>query len=142
MIIVIDIDNTLADATWREGLIQEEGWDAFHAAGKDDQPIKAMAKLMDALCGATQITEIVALTARPNKYRAQTIQWLVSNNIYVDDVVMRPDDDYSPSKELKIKLAKEYFKDCWDQVGLVIDDHEEVCAAFRAEGITCLQVLK
>ena len=33
MIIVIDIDNTLADATWREGLIQEEGWDAFHYHG-------------------------------------------------------------------------------------------------------------
>lgn len=142
MIIVIDIDNTLSDSTWREELIKEHGWDAFHEAGKDDKPIKAMIKLVDALCDSAAITEIVALTARPEKWRAQTMDWLVKHHIYVDELLMRPDSDYSPSKIIKLKIAKEQMADRWDQIGLVIDDHEEVCAAFRAEGKTCLQVLK
>jgi hypothetical protein len=142
MVVIIDIDNTLSDSTWREELIKEQGWDAFHAAGKDDEPIKAMVKLISALCDSSQITEIVALTARPEKWRAQTMLWLVTNEIYVDELIMRPDNDFAPSRTLKVKLAKEQMADRWDQVGLIIDDREDVITAFRAEGKTCLQVMK
>jgi hypothetical protein len=142
MIIVIDIDDTLADTTWREGLIKEEGWDAFHAAGANDKPIRAMQTLIDALCDTSIITEIVALTARPEKWRKQTMDWLVKHNIYVDELIMRPDNDFAPSRVFKLRIAKEQMADRWDKIGLIIDDHEEVCAAFRAEGKVCLQVLK
>jgi hypothetical protein len=144
VIIIIDIDDTLADTSHREHLIQSQGWDAFHAAGKDDPPIKAMIRLIDVLCEAEEglVQEIVALTARPAKYRNQTMEWLIKHNIYIDDIIMRPDNDFSKSKDLKVRLAKEYFGDRFKDIALVIDDHEEVCASFRAEGITCLQVLK
>jgi hypothetical protein len=112
MIIIVDIDDTLADTSHREHLIQSEGWDAFHEAGKEDKPIKAMVDLIEALhCDPETVHEIIALTARPEKYRQQT-------------------------------LAQDYFGELFSQISLVIDDHEEVCAAFRAHGITCLQVLK
>lgn len=144
MIIIVDIDDTLADTSHREHLIQSEGWDAFHEAGKDDRPIEAMMQLLFRLMAAHEVheSEIVALTARPHKYRNQTLKWLMDHSIYVNDLIMRPNDDYSKSKDLKVRLAKEYFGDRFKDISLVIDDHEEVCAAFRAEGITCLQVLK
>jgi hypothetical protein len=144
MIIIIDIDDTLADTSHREHLIQSQGWDAFHEAGKDDPPIKAMIRLIDVLCEAEEglVQEIVALTARPAKYRNQTMEWLIKHNIYIDDIIMRPDNDFSKSKDLKVRLAKDYFGARFKEISLIIDDKEDVLAAFRSEGITCLQVLK
>lgn len=145
MIIIIDIDDTLSDASWRQSLIQEQGWDAFHAAGKDDKPILGMKKLLQWLSSGgidDEETEIVALTARPAKYRNQTLVWLMSHSIYLDDIIMRPDNDYSKSKDLKVRLAKEHFGERFKDISIVIDDREDVCEAFRSEGIVCLQVLK
>lgn len=54
---------------------------------------------------------------------------------------MRPDKNFSPSPELKISLARDLFQGkVADNVAFILDDRDDVVAAFRAEGITALQV--
>lgn len=138
--ILVDIDHVLSNAFWRDAMIGGDGgWDAYHAANKDDAPI---ADVVDMINGLSAKYNIIALTARPGKWRKQTMEWLLRHSVLIDEILLRPDDDYRPAPALKMALATERFapqeiKDC---VAFLLDDREDVCAAFNAIGITTLQV--
>jgi hypothetical protein len=139
MIVVVDIDHTLSAAWHRDAMIGVETWDVYHESSKDDEPIAATVELVRCLhaCDHT----IVGCTSRPAKWRELTLAWLVRHAIYLDDIMMREDNDYRPAPELKLAMAREYFDGDLTQMGLLIEDRDDVVAAFRAEGVTCIQVL-
>lgn len=139
MIILCDIDHTLSDAAWRDHLINAEDWDTYHAAGKKDRPIRPLCRLVRGM--AERAATIVGVTSRPEKWRRQTMDWCLRYGITLHSLLMRPEGDYRTSPELKLGLVKEYFPN-WSSLKhdiLVMDDRDDVCAAFRAEGFTVLQ---
>ncbi len=148
MIIFFDIDHTLSDAFHRDGMIEDvmTDWDQYHAESIHDEPIPAMASLVRLLNETRNSfapgTTLVGLTARPEKWRALTMRWLVQHEIPLTHLLMRADDDYRPAKELKLDLARGFVAPhaLEDVPGvIVIDDREDVVMAFNTIGIVGLQ---
>ena len=140
--ILVDIDHTLASSFWRDDMIGGEGgWDAYHAASSEDEPIHDVVTIVNAFYGVGMT--VIGVTARPEKWRQVTMGWLVKHFISMDELLMRPDDAYHPAPEIKVALALERFDNkanLKDQVALVIDDRDDVIEAFRALGVTAIQV--
>lgn len=141
--IIVDIDGTLSDAAWREGLRDGEGgWDAFHAAAGEDKAFAAMREFVDAFSASGHI--VVAITGRNEKFRALTNDWLEENGFIVDTLLMRGNDDFRPAGDMKVAMAIEHFGSVANmraEVILAVDDTAAVLDAFRAHGITTLLVV-
>lgn len=138
-IVLVDIDHTLSDAFHRDQLIGNVSWDDYHACSEKDDPVHEMALIVRALM--MQRLTIVGLTARTEKWRDLTIRWLIKHELLLDDLLMRPDDDFRKAGQVKLDLVKKTYGEGWrDKVLCVIDDNEGVIETFRGENITCLQV--
>lgn len=135
--IICDIDHTLSNAFHRDTMIGGP-WDDYHAASIHDEPLHDISRMIFHLYRARYF--IVGLTTRPEKWRQLTMNWLVKHEIPLDELLMRPDKDYRPSPEMKLELAKERFPNILDEVAFVLEDRDDVCAAFKALGLTVLQV--
>jgi hypothetical protein len=133
--VLVDIDHTLSDAFWRDELIGT--WDAYHEASSGDLPLLPVIGLINSLhlCRYT----IVGITARPEKWRQLTLNWLVRWGAHVHELLMRPDDAFHPSPEIKLELARKRFPD-FNDIAFLLEDRDDVCAAFREAGVTVLQV--
>ena len=139
--VLVDIDSVLSNAAHREGLIAEEGWDAFHAAGIYDEPVHPIRNLIEAhrSIGFT----VLLLTARPEKWRQQTLKWLALHEINIDGLLMRADNDFRPAPAVKVDLALEHFgcePKLKDRVALIVDDREDILKEFANMGIVTLLV--
>lgn len=141
-ILLLDIDHTVFDAAWRDDMLADRDWDAYHAAGKDDQPINEVVHLVNDIHNAGWT--IYALTARPEKWRNQTMKQFVDHGINVDWFLMRPTDDYSSAGESKIKLLQKEFgpnlEGFESKEVILIDDNEKVIEVMRANNITTMQI--
>lgn len=147
-ILLLDIDHTISDAAWRDDMLANRDWDAYHLAGKGDKPIQEICQMVRDLhfdnLGESEGWEVVGLTARPEKWRNQTMKWLVEFDIPINLLLMRPDNDYSSAGESKVKLLKQFAGE--NLAGLegahvlLIDDNDKVIEAMRALNITTLQI--
>jgi len=140
-ILLLDIDHTISSAAWRDDMIHNNDWDAYHLAGKSDEPIPDIVCLVQAMSAAWKI---ICVTGRPEKWRKQTMDWLISNNILVDEILMRPMDCFMSAQETKVMLLKRRFGEglelLRDNPSLVLDDNDKVIEAMRGLGLTVLQV--
>lgn len=140
-VVLCDVDHTMSDSSWRdpmlEGAEKWNGWDAYHAHAYLDNPIVEVIQLVNSL---SRKFHVIAITVRPDKWRQMTMEWMIRNGVMIEEILMRPDDDFHPSPELKMMLARQRFTDVTKEIALVIDDREDVCTAFRSIGITTLQV--
>ena len=134
MIIITDLDGTLAHSHWRKSL--QPDWDAYFAASKEDKPNAPMVALINAL---GQTCRIICITARPEKWRQLTMNWLLKHKIGIDELIMRPADDYRMSPLLKPALAATLKNT--DTI-IVIDDRLDVILAYIAAGFTTLQSME
>lgn len=137
MIILVDLDHTICDAKWRDPMIGVNTWDEYHAASCDDRAIVATCHLLAALHAIGEHI-IVGITSRPSKWRQLTLRWMVDHGVELDDILMRDDEDYRQAPELKMELARPLLGD--PSRVMLIEDRDDVVAAFRAAGVTCLQV--
>lgn len=140
MIILCDLDHCLSDAAGRDHLIAAGDWDAYHSAAIDDPPVHDMIDLLRSIGGEH---DLWGLTGRNEKWRALTNGWLLKHGLLLDDILMRPDDDFTPAAELKIRMVRERLgpdEAIRRQVLSVLDDREDVLAIFAAIGVTTLQV--
>lgn len=136
-IVLCDLDHVLCDSFWRDAMIGGPGgWDAYHAAAHQDQLVWQVAAMVNAL--ATTF-DVYGLTARPEKWRTMTMAWLVRHGVRIECLLMRGDRDFRPSPQVKLDLVKNTWSPIGDHIALLIDDRDDVCAAFRAEGIVVLQ---
>jgi FMN phosphatase YigB (HAD superfamily) len=139
--VVFDLDGTLADCSHRLQYAQSKQWDEFHSRSNEDDVIIRVADLLVSLAATA---DIVILTGRPEKYRAATQKWLEESHIalFCDELLMRPDDDWSSDGEMKIKALEKKFgskEEVLSNVWLVLDDRESVVEALRNYGLTVLQ---
>lgn len=143
--VLVDMDHTLSDAEWRDGIIIEimEGgrgmtWDDYHVDQHKDAPLWDAVTLVSAL--KAHDFKIIIMTSRPEKWREQTSKWLFSYGVEFDELIMRPDDNHEASAVIKVDMAKRRFGERIDQIAMVVDDRADVCQAFRAMGVTAIQV--
>ena len=136
MIVLVDIDNTISDARWRDPWLGD--WERYYLEGSYDCPVLPIIRMVNSLslCGDT----IIHLTGRPERWRELTLRWMVRHEVRTDGLIMRPDDDFSPTAELKIRLARDLFGEDLPGagVGLMIDDVERVLEPFRVAGVSTL----
>ena len=140
--IVIDLDGTLCDCSHRVHLAQAKQWDDFHAGIMDDKPYPEVVEFVKII---SPHYNTILCTGRPETYRKDTWSWVYKYDLedHLDHLIMRPEKDYSPDHELKLKLVYDFFgsrEDALSNILLVLDDREKVVEAWRNAGFTCWQV--
>ena len=128
---VVDIDGVLADVGHRLHLLDRrpKDWDGFFAAARSDPPHP------EGLALATELArhhDVVLLTGRPERCRADTEAWLSGQRVGYRQLVMRPAGNHRPAAEVKVGLLRLLARD--RRVAVLVDDDEEVIAAARAAG--------
>lgn len=142
--ILVDVDHTISDAAWRDDMYTDPlvSRDDYFAAAKDDNSLHNMVQVVNSLA---RDFNFIICTARPEKWRQLTMDWLLGHAVMAEEVLMRPDDCFDPSPKVKIDLAMKRFggeKGMCESIALVMDDREDVIVAFGALGITALQVFR
>lgn len=140
-ILLIDIDHTLSDAAWRDNIIGVGTWDEYYLAGVKDDPVDEMITLVSSL-GADGWW-LIGLTARPEKWRKITMDWLVKHGVLLEEMLMRPDDDFHSAPDVKVASLRRRFgvdlEELKDKNVILIDDNDKVIEAMRGLNITTLQ---
>jgi hypothetical protein len=144
-IILVDLDHTVFDSFWRDEMIGISGWDDYHAKLIHDDPAPDFAPFLKYFIDSKSISGdvfiVIGLTARPEKWRALSLQSLAKHGIKLDDLWMRRDGDFRPAGDIKLSLCEEKLGVDWrERILLIIDDNDRVIEAFKGENITCLQI--
>jgi len=134
--LICDVDHTLFDSRGRDGLANEKDWDAYNAAAWKDPPVPEMIALVNSLHASGWPT--ICLTACAEKWRPVKMRQLLDHGVEYDELIMRPHEDFRPSPALKVGLLMRRLRSL-DDVGLVIEDRDDVVAAFKEQNITVLQ---
>jgi hypothetical protein len=139
MIVIFDIDGTLANAEHRLHWIQTQpkNWRAFNAGIPDDPPIESVCQLARTLykSGST----VLFCTGRSIEVKDLTVAWLDRHDIRGSTLYMRSRGDHRPDFEVKEELLKRIVRD-HGQPDLVFEDRQQVVDMWRRNGIRCLQV--
>jgi predicted kinase len=132
-IVLCDLDGTLANVEHRRHLVQQEpaDWEGFFAAIKDDtvRP-EVLSRLTEY---SQQGLTIVLISARPQRYRVPTLEWLDRHHIPYLTLLMRPDADTRSDADVKRDLLTIYFDP--KQIYQVIDDRPVVIRMWKEQGI-------
>lgn len=139
--IVVDLDGTLANCDWRLHHVKNKpkNWKAFFDGIPNDPPIIGMIELVRSWQLSPSNKQVIYCTARPEKYRRETLIWLDKHFISSQYLYMRPATDFSPSAECKKHLLNQIRADGFNPT-MVIDDDQSVCDMFAQEGLVVLQV--
>jgi phosphoglycolate phosphatase-like HAD superfamily hydrolase len=128
---VFDVDGVLADVRHRLRHVERrpKDWDAFFAAAVDDPPLSegvALARESARDC------EVVYVTGRPERCRADTLGWFGRHGLPPGRLAMRRHGDRRPARVAKPDLLRELARG--RVVAVVVDDDEQVCAAYERAG--------
>lgn len=136
-VVVVDLDGTLANGNHRIDYIRAKDWDGFHSRLHEDtlyEDTTLLVRRLSAYC------EIVAFTARPEKYAAATLAWINKHDLPLDYLYMRPDGDFRPAQEIKVEQLTKHFvsiEQAIKRIWFALEDNEKVAEAFRNLGIPC-----
>lgn len=154
MLVVVDIDGTIADWTERASKAghqpnrenQHEFQEWLNRLQSDeelikDSPVPAMQLLLNSLYYVGD--RIVYLTGRCAKYYDVTSKWLVRNNFPTGMLLMRENNDWRSAKDYKAYQIAQITEICGRMPDLVIDDdHENDCSTmYRSSGICHLKAM-
>ena len=145
---IFDLDNTIADINERlqastdsktgkldYGLLHNRKYIELY-----DKPIKSTIDLMKNLSDFG--IKILILTARADKTKVVTLDWLFKNNVRYDSLIMKNfENTYTKSFEWKEKQLHKFMDNkniSYEQVILSIDDYGKNQTMFESWGIPCL----
>jgi hypothetical protein len=136
---ICDIDGTIANTEHRIHYITNghKDWDKWHANAHKDEPIEEVVSILD-MASAAGI-KIVLCTARDEKCRPETIEWLNANDIPYDALYMRKLGDRRNDDIVKFELLEQIYEAGYKPI-LVLEDRDRVVKMWRAAGLRCLQV--
>lgn len=139
MLVVFDLDGTLADHRHRLPLIQgnAKDYDAYYAACGADEPYRPAIHALRAHTAAGHRVEI--WTGRREDAAFATLTWMRQYQVAVHLIRMRPMKDTTPNVDFKRALLHKVMPPT-DRPALVYDDHPGAVQMWRAEGVPCFQV--
>jgi hypothetical protein len=140
-VVVFDVDGTVAEMGKRKELLLQKpiDWEKFYNDSfQDDKPIENIINLVKdmRLCGR----EVVFCTARKEKSRLRTGQWILKNiGLFEKEVLlMRDNDDNRTDDIVKPEmLSKAGYTT--DNVLFIVEDRARIVKKWRELGFTCLQ---
>ena len=145
MLIVFDIDGTLADLSHRLKHIKEEpkNWAEFHRRCTWDEPIAPMIALCNTLMADTT-HDVVFVSGRNEAVRERTVEWLDKKLSFPENftmcLYMRAEDDHRPDYKVKLEILLEVVALYGKKPDLVFDDRQQVVDMWREHGIRVCQV--
>ncbi|WP_329376660.1 hypothetical protein OG625_03950 [Streptomyces sp. NBC_01351] len=128
---VFDIDNTLADTGHRQHFLERrpQDWSGFFAAAPADPPLgRGVALAVESAADC----EVAYLTGRPERCRADTLDWLARHGLPEGRLWMRGNQDRRPARTAKLEVLGRLARG--REVRMLVDDDELVCQAARAAG--------
>jgi len=142
MLVVFDLDGTLADLTHRLDYIRSvpKNWDAFHGNVGADKPIKEVMQMNYMHHDAGHI--IVICSGRSDSAKEDTIKWLEEHLVGYHELKMRKDGDYTPDDVLKESMLQDIVEKYGKKPDLVYDDRQRVVDMWRKHKIRTFQVAK
>lgn len=138
--VVVDLDGTVFDIVHRVDYAKARQWDDFHSRLTFDKVYPDVKFFIEKMAINANI---IACTGRPERWREPTIQMITKNGIIIDELLMRPDDDYRKDGELKIALLESFFGDkekVLEHVAFCLEDRDHVVEAYRNYGLPAWQV--
>jgi phosphoglycolate phosphatase-like HAD superfamily hydrolase len=128
---VFDVDGVVADVRHRLHHVarRPKNWAGFFAGAAADPPLWVGIDL--ARMWASE-HDLVWLTGRPEYLRAVTEDWLVTHDLPVDSLLMRPPHDQRPARLYKADRLAKLARDA--DIAVVVDDDPEVFAELTARG--------
>ena len=137
--ILFDLDGTIANIDHRRIHLEKSvpDWESFNNELGNDTPNKPIVELYNTLWEIKRF-EIIIVTGRMEGTRKITEEWLKSNNIPFERLVMRPNKDFRPDHEIKKEILTKLKAENKD-ILFTVDDRQQVVNMWRSSGITCLQ---
>ena len=128
---VFDIDGVLADVRHRLHHVERrpKDWDAFFGAALDDPPLEQGIALAQA---SAEDCDVVYVTGRPERCRADTLDWFRRHGLPDGELRMRRERDRRPARVAKPELLRELARG--RVVAVVVDDDAQVCDAYERAG--------
>lgn len=137
--VIVDLDGTLCDTSHRQHHVQGEGkkdWKSFFD-GMDKDPIH---KWCNTIIKSLRQNSIITLcSGRPDNFRATTKKWLEDNQVFYDNLYMRPRNDSRADTIIKEIILDFEIKTRYSDILFAIDDRQCIVDMWRSRGITCLQ---
>lgn len=132
----IDMDNTLSNACHREHFLSngKRDWKGFFDAMKGDSVNEWCKHLID---GMKHNSKILICSARPDDYKKVTEEWLNSNGIHYDRLIMRPRGDYRKDSIVKEVMLDFEILPLYNLI-FSVDDRHQVIEHIRNRGVTVL----
>lgn len=135
--VIFDVDGTLCcHSKKRDELAKEHRWEEYHQLAEYEPPVPAVVLCAQKFKKLGSV--IVIMTARPEKWRAKTEEWMEKNHIPWNLLFMRENKDYRNSKYIKLeqlKLLRETLN-----VELAFEDHKENIWAFEDAGLPVVRI--
>lgn len=134
-IIVCDIDGTVADGQHRVHHVSgdKKDWDKYFSLMHLDTPRHDV--ITDVLADQLETgSHVILVSARPEKYRDVTVEWLQKNGVPHTHLLMRPDGDSREDSIIKKNIYDKYLKH-YDIVK-VFDDRPRVIRMWQSLGLT------
>lgn len=140
--VIFDLDNCLSDDEWRIPRIRwdlsvEAGrYDAYHAVCGED----ALRNLSVVRAAAERFDGVAFCTARPEKVRTQTLDWLVRMGLArgtAPTLLMRRNVDHRPGRDVKHEQLRQLRESMHDVIG-AYDDRDDILEMYRLMGVPCV----
>lgn len=140
--IVCDLDGTLANIDHRIHLAENKQWDEFNSLSVNDALNPDVVTFLDVAIEANY--NILLLTGRSAKWAWLTREWLFDRDVndLFEQLIMRPEGDFSPDHQLKPRLLAEFFggiEEARESVLFALENNDRVVEAWRNLGFYCWQ---
>jgi len=149
--IICDIDGVLADGSHRNHLIENKKnrgdpkiWREYFDGIPHDRVFEWCRQVLNRF---SPDHSIIFMTARPERYRELTEEWLLLNNIQYDELYMRQDNlratdplnkDFEPDSVIKRRFYDDHIKEKY-RISFILEDRKAVVDMWRSIGLTVLQ---
>jgi predicted kinase len=139
-VVICDLDGTLADVEHRRHFVSGEtkDWHGFFTHMMSDPIREDVAEQVRKMC-EEQNAKLILVSARPDKYRAFTEDWLRDHfKTDYELLIMRSSDDSRDDQIVKGEIYDKYFKNL--HVVAVFDDRPRVILMWKEKGLNVIDV--
>jgi hypothetical protein len=143
MIVIVDLDGTLADCSHRlhhikKSHVTEDDWTEFFMDVYKDEPIKPMADLFNKFVNAGDT--VLICTGRDETFGGPlTMEWLKKHKLNPTQVFFRQGEDRRPDHIIKREMLHVIIEK-YGKPDIVFEDRKRVVDMWREHGIFTCQV--